>query len=203
MALGDSYCTLAELKTRLGISDTTDDTVLTAAVSSASRQVELYCRRQFNDAGSTSSRVFVPTSPTLTMVDDFWTTTGLVVSTMTGDDGMFDTIWADTDYQLEPLNGIQAGITGWPYWRIRATQSNYYYRGRFTGSVQVTARWGWASVPAPVKEATLALAEEIYKLKDSPYGIAGFGEFGMVRVRENPKIVSLLMNYRRDAVRVR
>lgn len=202
MALGDNYCTTAELKTRLGISDANDDTVLGMAISAASRQVERYCRRQFNDAGSASARVYYPTSARLVMVDDFHTTTGLDISVDEDDDGDFETIWASTDYQVEPLNGIVDGMTGYPYWRIRAVESQYFVAG-VRATVQVTARWGWAAVPAPVKEATLALAEEIYKLKDSPYGIAGFGEFGFVRVRENPKIVSLLMNYRRDAVRVR
>lgn len=202
MALGDNYCTAAELKTRLRVTDANDDTLIQAAVETASRQVERYCRRQFNDAGVTSSRVYYATSRTLAMVDDFHTTTGLVIATDTTYDGTYANIWPDTAYLLEPLNGVHGGTTGWPYWRIRAVEAEFFGRDRRPG-LQVTARWGWASVPAPIKEGTLALAEELFKMKDSPYGIAGMGEFGFVRIRENPKIVSLLMNYRRDAVRVR
>lgn len=201
MALGDNYHTLAELKTRLGISDNTDNDALNAASASASRNIEKYCRRQFNDAGSASARQYYPMSSTVVLVDDFHTTTGLQVATDNDDDGDWDTIWATTDYVLEPLNGVRDGVAGWPYWKVKAVEANYFYATR-RPNVEVTARWGWAAVPAPVKEASLALAEEIFKMKDSPYGIAGFGEFGFVRVRENPKIVSLLMNYRRRAVRV-
>lgn len=202
MALGDSYATLAELKTRLGITDTNDDTVLTAALASASRAIGKYCRRQFNDAGAVSARYFYPMSRFLVEVDDFSTTTGLILELDTDDDGVYETLTIDTDFQNEPLNGIRDGETGWPFWRIRAVESEYFRNGR-RASVKVTARWGWAAIPAPVKEATLALAEETFKMKDSPYGIAGMGEFGFVRVRENPKIVSLLKDYRRVVVRVR
>lgn len=201
MALGDNYHTLAELKTRLGISDSTEDAALNAASSSASRNIEKYCRRQFNDAGSATARTYWPLSRYVVLVDDFHTTSGLQVATDVDDDGTYETIWATTDYINEPVDGIRDGVTGWPYWKITAVESYVFYDYR-RPSVQVTARWGWAAVPAPVKEASLALAEEIFKMKDSPYGIAGFGEFGFVRVRENPKIVSLLMNYRRRAVRV-
>lgn len=201
MALGDNYHTLAELKTRLGITDNTDNDALNAASASASRNIEKYCRRQFNDAGSATARLYRPTSRYVVLVDDFHTTTGLQVATDDDDDGTYETIWASTDYINEPIDGVRDGVAGWPYWKITAVDTYNFYSYR-RPSVQVTARWGWASVPAPIKEASLALAEEIFKMKDSPYGIAGFGEFGFVRVRENPKIVSLLMNYRRRAVRV-
>lgn len=201
MALGDNYHTLAELKTRLGISDSTDDAALNQASASASRNIGRYCRRQFNDAGSATARVYTPLTSRIVLVDDFHTTTGQQVATDTDDNGSYDTIWATTDYVNYPLDGVRDGETGWPYWKIKAVESLYYPAGH-RPTVQVTARWGWAAVPAPVKEASLALAEEIFKMKDSPYGIAGFGEFGFVRVRENPKIVSLIKDYRRRAVRV-
>jgi hypothetical protein len=68
--------------------------------------------------------------------------------------------------------------------------------------VRDTARWGWTAVPAPVKEATLALAEETFKMKDAPFGVAGMGEFGAIRVRANPRIVTMLSPYVRIATRV-
>lgn len=201
MALGANYATDAELKTRLGISDSSEDAAIAAAMSTSSRNVEKYCRRQFNDAGSASARKFYPLSRDIVLVDDFHTTTGFELRTDDDDDGTYETVWATTDYQLEPLDGIRDGVPGWPYWKIRAVDL-YDFRNNRRPHAQVTARWGWAAVPASVKEATLALAEEVFKMKDSPYGIAGFGEFGFVRVRENPKIVSMLKDYRRRAIRV-
>lgn len=201
MAIGDNYHTLAEIKARLGISDTTEDTLIGMASSSACRNIEKYCRRQFNDAGIVSARRFHPLDCRKVIVDDFHTTDGMILKTDEDDDGTFETVWSDSQFDLLPLNGVRDGIPGWPYWRIAAVDMVTFPAGR-RPTVELTARWGWSTVPAPVKEASLALAEEIFKMKDSPYGIAGFGEFGFVRVRENPKIVSLLMSYRRRAVRV-
>jgi hypothetical protein len=39
-------------------------------------------------------------------------------------------------------------------------------------------------------------------LKDAPFGVAGFGEFGAVRVRNNPRAMALLQPYRRLPVLV-
>lgn len=201
MAIGDNYATLAELKTRLGVSDTNDDNSLTMALGTASRGIEKFTRRQFNDAGVATARFYYPLSRRLVLVDDFHTTTGLIIKTDTDDDGAYDLTWATGDYQVEPLNGVQDGMTGWPYWRIRAVEYIAFDQIGYRPPVEVTARWGWAAVPAPVKEACLALAEEVFKMKDSPYGIAGMGDF-VVRIRDNPKIAGMLTSYRREGPRV-
>lgn len=202
MALGDSYATLTELKARLDIADTTDDDRLTASLATASREIEAWCGRQFNDAGSASARVFPAARTGLLTVDDFSTTTGLVVATDFGDDGTYETTWAASDYQAEPLNGVVAGQPGWPYWRLRAVAAREFPVGNLRPSVQVTAQWGWAAVPAAVKEACLVTASELFKLGDAPFGVAGFGEFGPIRVRMNSRAVSLLAPYRRHPVLV-
>lgn len=202
MALGDSYATLPELKTRLDISDTTDDDRLTASLAAASREIEAYCGRQFNDAGAASARVFRPTGCALAVVDDFNTTTGLIVATDEGDDGTYETTWATSDYELEPLNGVVAGLSGWPFYRIRAVESRTFPTVRRRATVQVTARWGWTAVPTPVKEACLMIAAETFKIGDAPFGVAGFGEFGPVRVRMNTRAQSLLAPYQRDPMLV-
>lgn len=201
MALGDNYCTSAELKTRLGISDASEDTAVAAAVSTSSRNIEKYCRRQFNDAGSASARRYYPLDSETVLVDDYWTTSGLQLATDNDDDGVYETVWDLTDFEAFPLDRLRDGVDDWVYWKIKAVDSYRFYNSR-RPNVELTARWGWEAVPASIKEATLALAEEVFKMKDSPYGIAGFGEFGFVRVRENPKIVSMLKDYRRRAIRV-
>lgn len=202
MALGDPYATLAELKTRLDITDTTDDTRLTSSVLSASREIDAWCGRQFNDAGTATARVFAAAGCTLAMVDDFSAITGLVVATDGNDDGVYETTWVAGDYELEPLNGVVAGMSGWPYWRIRAVGSRTFPTGRRRAVVQVTARWGWTAVPAPVKEACLMIAAETFKAGDAPFGVAGFGEFGPVRVRMNSQAQTLLAPYRLNPVLV-
>ncbi|MGW2206758.1 phage head-tail connector protein [Streptomyces sp. NPDC001774] len=202
MPIGAPYVATAELKARLNISDSGDDAALAEAVAAASRHVELYCHRQFNDAGSVSARTFRPSVlGCFVHVHDFSTATGLIVKTDDDDDGVFETTWTGADFELEPADGIKDGVPGWPFTRlVRVGSRRFPELGR--RSVQVTARWGWAQVPQPVREASLILAEELWKLKDAPFGVAGFGQFGSVRVRENPKVASLLKEYRRAGVRV-
>lgn len=201
MALGDTYATLAELKSYLGIGDTADDTELTDALNTASRAIEKICDRQFNDAGAASARVYYPDTWSIVSADDFHTDTGLIVATDESDDGTFETTWSSGDFQLEPLNGIVDGESGWPFSLIRAVETRRFPCGR-RATVQVTARWGWAAVPAPVKQACLMIASETFKMKDAPFGVAGFGDFGVVRVRNNPIAMSKLAPYERHAVLV-
>lgn len=203
MPIGDPYATLAELKGRLGITDTIDDARLTDALAEASVGIEKWCRRQFNDAGgSPTPRVYYPTSGRLTLVDDFSTTTGLDIKTDQDDDGVFETTWAATDRQLEPLDGIRDGQPGWPFWKIRAVAAKTFPCAGLRAPVQVTARWGWAAVPKRVHGACLVMAEEIYKLVDAPFGAAGIGDLGVIRIRENTAVQMMLASYRRTAVRV-
>jgi len=201
VALGDPYAQLYELKNRLGITDNVHDDDLTEKLAGASREVEDHTSRQFNDAGEVSARVYVPTSRCLAEVDDFHTIAGLIIETDESDTGSYDLTWATTDYQLEPLNGIVDGQIGWPFYDIKAVASKYFPFGRRAG-LRVTAQWGWASVPDPVKDATLILAAESFKLREAPFGVAGFGEFGVVRVRDMPLVGRKLRKYVREPVLV-
>lgn len=202
LALGDSYATAAELKTRLSITVATFDTQLGEALAAASRSVEKFCERQFNKTTTASARTYYSSSDRRADVDDFHTVTGLVVKTDEGDDGTFETTWTSGDYQLEPRGGIVGGEPGWPFYRIYAVDSRRFPICGYRVPIEVTAQWGWNAVPASVKEATLIVAEELFKLKDAPYGVAGFTEYGAVRVRRNPYVCHLLDPYRRYAVLV-
>jgi hypothetical protein len=208
MALNDSYGSKAVLKLRLGITDTNDDPKIDSALSAASQSIEGTCGRQFNDAGVVSARVFYPDSPVMVKTHDFSTSVGLILKADYGNDGVFETTWLAANYQLEPLNGIVGGVPGFPYTRIRAI--NQYFPlwfgavGSPRASLEVTAQWGWASVPASVTEACLILAEELYKLKDAPFGVMGFGGMGnVVRVRENPKVMALLSDLILEPIQAR
>lgn len=201
MAIGGDYGDLATLKRRLSITDNTDDTDLQSALTSASREVEKFCHRQFNKETTATARVYEPLHDELTLVDDFHTTTGLEIAVDDSDDGTFGTVLTSSQYEVRPRNGVVDGEPGWPFWRVRATESGLFPRSR-RATVQVTAQWGWTAVPASVTEASLILAEEIFKLKDAPFGVAGYGEFGAVRVRDNPKVARMLGPYRRYTVAV-
>lgn len=201
MAIGDSYIDLADLKDYMSIQGTSYDTRMTSVCAAVSREIEAWCHRQFNQAGTVSSRVYNPTSYTLTMVDDFFTTTGLVIETDDHCDGTFSTAWTAADYQLEPLNGIRNAVPGWPFWSIQAVGFSRRFTSARRANVRVTANWGWAAIPDLVKEAALMLAADTFQTKDSRFGVAGSDQFGNVtRVRDNVVAQSKLKHYVRGRV---
>lgn len=208
MALGDSYATLAELRSRVKITDATytaEDTRLTAALAAASRGIEKVTGRQFNLAASATARVYYPQDMNWALVDDISSTTGLIVKTDSTGGATYATTWTSSDYQLEPLNGVVDGESGWPYWQLRAVGNFRFpcvWSVNTIAPLQVTATWGWAAVPAPVKEGCLILAEDIYKLADSPFGTGGYGQFGIIRARENPMVWQRVGPYARSPVLV-
>lgn len=201
MALGDTYVTLLALKDRLGDVGNDDDDVLQGALDAASRGIEKFCGRQFNNADAATARVYRPDTSCRVDVDDFHTTVGLIVETDEGDSGVFGSTWTSGQYELSPLNGIVDGETGWPYSKVRAVSSRYFPCGR-RATVRVTANWGWDEVPAAVKESCLVAAVEIFKLKDAPFGVGGYTDFGIIRVRDNPFTARMLAPYQRHTVMV-
>lgn len=200
MAIGDPYVSLGELKSYLKITDNVDNVELATALDSASRGIEDHCLRQFNDAEVITARSYRPENNCLVIVDDFHTSTGLIVKTDEDDDGVYETTWSAADYELLPMNGVVKGRPGHPYWELRVTlMSRYFPTWLRRPAVQVTAQWGWAAVPDPVRQACLILASEGFKMKDAPFGVAGFSDFGAVRVRDNPVVARMLQAYQREA----
>lgn len=197
MAIGDPYVSMAEMKDYLKITTQTgQDEQIEDAIATASREIESHCSRQFNKVTVATAREFTPDARRWTTVDDFHTITDLVVKLDTGGDGTFATTLTSADYELFPTNGVVDGVPGWPFSSIRLLNRDFPcpYLGR-EAVLQITAQWGWAAVPAPVKSACKIIAAETWKLKDAPFGVLGLDEFGVVRVRQNKMAASKLAPY--------
>ena len=199
MSLVNPYCSLAEVKASLRIptSDTVDDALLTTAINAASRQIDGICERRFYS--ETATRVFVPDSSILVDTDDIVSITTLKTNSGNG----FTTTIPSTEYQLEPLNGIAGGISQ-PFTRIRAIGAFLFpvYQQRSVNldeaSVQVVGVFGWSAIPDAVKQAAILVAIRTFKRLDSPFGVAGFGDIGVVRVgRTDPDVEALLMPFKK------
>lgn len=207
--------TEGDLKTILGISDAVDDNRLTMAADAATQMILSYCDREFFVSGTTPTpRVYVADHWSYVEVDDIATDTGVVVKTDEDEDGTYETTWAASDYQLSPLNSRLSGIE-WPYTRIDAIDAREFpYDGR-QALVQVTAVWGWHTddtaalpanyIPKPVFQAAQIQATSIFKSVDAPLGIAGFGDIGIMRLRQalHPVAIALLAPFRKDPTLVR
>jgi hypothetical protein len=199
-----NYATLNEVKAtmRIGTADTADDALLNNCIGAASRLIDGYANRQFWTTGTATARIFTAQDAYVCEVDDIATTSGLIVKSSSMADGVFDTTWDTTDYQLEPLNGVLDGLN-WVYTKMRAVgdylfpnvNSNYGSQAL----VQVTAQWGWSYTPEPIKQACILQASRIFKRYDSPLGVAGFGDIGAIRVSRflDPDVAQLVEPYRR------
>lgn len=185
--LGDPYVTLDELRAYLKIEATRTEmnAQLEAARTAATTFVERHCHRQFNKSDTATPRVFKVSGRTV-WVDDFYTTDGLLI------DGA---AWDSNSYDLYPLNGVYEGQTGWPFYGLRSCYHS-------SNTITVTAKWGWAEVPASIKQATFLQAGHLYKMADAPNGVAGMDQFGAIRIRSLPQVTDLLCDYVRSKVLV-
>ena len=201
MAITDGYATLSDVKAALRITDTVDDSLLEISIEAASREIDGWCERVFT--ASTATRIYRPTDVFTVDVDDLQSITTL--KTDSDGSGTFDVTWESTDYQLNPLNGIAGGITT-PYTQVRAIGQYLFpiYEPRNVNSneasIQITGVWGWPSIPTAVKQACIILSMRQFKRYDSPTGVMGFGDLGVMRVgRVDPDVEKLLMPFRRMA----
>lgn len=197
MSITNGYCTLNDLKTVLRINDTVDDTMLEARITEASRVIDQHCDRRFYADTSASARIYIAAASDLVMVDDISTTTGLVVKTDSAGDGTYATTLTAAQYQLAPVNGLAKGS---PATMIHAIGVSFPTTIAPAG-VQVTAKWGWPSVPSPVTSACILLAGRLVKRGDSLLGVAGFGDLGAITVRAiDPDVERMLRPYRNPVV---
>ena len=201
--INQGYATRNQVKAalRIGTADTLDDDLIDNCVGAASRLIDGYCNRRFWQSGTAESRVYQAEDSFYCSIDDI-AGTALTLRSSTLADGTFDVTWKVSDYQLEPLNGNLDGLT-WSYDKIRAVgdylfptvNANYGEQAL----VQVTAIFGWPSVPEPITQATIIQASRIFKRYDSPLGVAGFGDLGAIRVSRflDPDMAQLVEPYRR------
>jgi hypothetical protein len=202
VAISNGYATLAQIKSALRIAsgDATDDALLEMAVESASRLIDAYCGRNFINAG-TATRYYNTENPYVVQIDDARSIAQ--VQTSTGLDGVYDTTWTlgtaggQGDAQPEPINDYLGGVV-WPFTRVRAI-GDYTFPTGPENSIKVTAVFGWPNIPVTVTQATILQSSRIFTRLQSPLGVAGFGDMGIMRVSRglDPDVVQLVEGYRR------
>jgi hypothetical protein len=202
-ALDDTvYTTVPELKVALNLqpSDTADDDDLQDAILVASRQVDADCQRHFHQV--TGARTLSANDPWLVRLGEYMDLVSVTtLKTDVGGDGVFETVWSASDYQLLCGDGTAnptAAAEPRPYRRIKAVAGKSFpvsTSGR-TNLVEVTGTWGWPAVPDRIRRACRQMAAEVFRLRDAPFGAVGMSDLGIIRVRENPKYMRLIADYR-------
>jgi hypothetical protein len=203
----NGYCTVEELRDQASDDGARlDADLLARAVNAASRGIDMYCsggvkdmgRRFWRDAAVTTRR-FRTDDASQVWCLDVSGLTGLVVKTDDDDDGVYETTWTiNTDFVMEPLDvdQVAAGDTGVPYafWMITAVGNRVFPVYLRRPGVQVTAKFGWSTVPDEVHTATIILATKFFKRKDAPFGVAGFSDLGAVRIIQSDPDVKMLLD---------
>lgn len=168
---------------------TSDNTVIQASLDSAEEMVEEFCGRSFVVASTSSARSYSPDAQwcdTL-RIHDCTAITSVVENGST---------LAVGTYQAEPLNQLSWSGQYRPITQLRRYGSAWYHNyGKLT--VVVTGTWGWSATPNAVKDATKIIAKDILQQRNNNSGVAGFGEYGAIRVRMNPIAIDLLKPLRR------
>ena len=206
MAITNGYATLTEIKTFLSISDNVDDTLLESMVEAASRSIDRIANRRFYLDANASARAYRVSSPIVLFTDDIGTTSGLVVKTDDDGDGTFETtLTLNTDYIMDPLTALDLGRPYTQVTMVTNTQTFPIFPGLFQNGlrpgVQVTARWGWPSVPDDLNQACLILTADLYKRKDSLGGILGLGDLGAIRMSPLGRDVTAMVRaYRKEVL---
>jgi hypothetical protein len=195
MAITNGYCTLSDLKSAARIADNVDDALLERAVEAASRRIDGECSRRFYVDGAVSARTYAANRNAFLFVDDISTTTGLIVKVDDQMSGSFSTtLTVGVDYQTEPSN---AAAQGEPITLLRALDVVFPVAENGRTLIEVTAKWGWPSVPHAIREATVLLASRQFKRLDSPLGVAGFGDLGAIVVRRiDPDVAAMVAPYK-------
>jgi hypothetical protein len=171
------YITEAELSAFVRVGDDVDDVQVAAAATSASRAIDHHCTdggrigRQFGLVDAPEVRYYTPRwsrrrGVWIIEIDDLMTTVGLIVATAAG---------AITEYDLEPRNAV---VKGKPWTRIAIRKTNTVRIEGEDYEFGPTGRWGWTTIPVPVKQAAKLQGSRFLNRRDSPYGIAGSPQQG-------------------------
>ncbi|MFE7094620.1 head-tail connector protein [Streptomyces erythrochromogenes] len=194
--MADEYANLATLKAQLNLDATDDsrDEQLEQALEAASRGIDRDTGRRFYLDSTATARVINPLRRAVSdddgdhlLIRDVGSLDGLVVEVGRG--GVFTDITASVE--AEPTDALDEG---------RPVTSLLHLGGVWPRGgaqrVRITARWGWPAIPPEIAQATLLQASRLYKRKDSPEGVMGSAEWGVVRVaRIDPDVQALIRTF--------
>jgi hypothetical protein len=206
MAITNGYATLTQIKAYMSISDNTDNDLLEDLIESASRSIDRIANRRFYLDATASARLYRAYSDIFVYIDDLGTTTDLVVKTDSNGNGTYaKTLTLNQDYILDPLT---APSLSRPYTQLTMVSNTETWpifpgltQNGLRPGVQVTARWGWPSVPDDINMACLILTADLYKRKDAPGGILGLGDLGVVRMSPIGRDVTAMVRaYKKEVV---
>uniref|UniRef100_A0A6M3LDP2 Putative head-tail connector n=1 Tax=viral metagenome TaxID=1070528 RepID=A0A6M3LDP2_9ZZZZ len=134
------YASIADVKGVLGITVTTDDTVIRKIAESASRSIDQYCNRTF--IAYTGTKYF--NGDRELWIPDLLSISASGLKTDDNDDGTYENTWATTDY-IEYGVGIEDTLNTYPKIRLETHPNGDYNSFAFgvKKGVQIAGLWGY------------------------------------------------------------
>jgi hypothetical protein len=202
------YIGAEEFKDRIGLTDSSQDFKVQTSIAAACGWVNSYTGRHFNRI--TETRTFVPRDIYSLRVDDMVPGTTISLNVDFDGDGVYEQAWTEnTDYQRflgEDTFNLNALGQPRPYERIRVISSGRTFPFTWPFSpvnrVQIATTWGWPAIPWQVPEASRILAEDVFRMSDAPFGVAGSSDLGAVRIAANPWLTEMLRPFVRPRRKV-
>lgn len=186
VAIGDPYVTKAQFKAVLEITSTDEDDWIDRCLRAASRAIE---RRSgwptfWNSVTAETRTIDVSGRVVPMRASNFSYSKVLLRNGIAAADGFL--VSGHSSPVLLPEECFDEGL---PADAIRLSYGASYS----SGSLSVTAVWGWPSVPPDIIWAVQMQAHRFYRRKGSPEGIAGSAEWGLTRVpRLDPDVLGIL-----------
>jgi hypothetical protein len=195
----DLCITPEQLKSRTGISDSLDDREILGVCRAITEWIEdTHCETVF--ARRMATVLLEPCGYYSVQTPDLVSVTTL--KTDDDADGVFETTWATSDYELQPVNAA-AHIRPKPYTAIAAVGSRLFpvttARYGRKARAQLVGVLGWPSMPAPVTEAAGLLGADYLAACGMKFGVMSFGDYA-VRAKLNGPALEMLRGYRKHPV---
>jgi hypothetical protein len=150
-----AYASIAEVKAYLGITVSTDDTLIEALIDRAKGIIESYTGRVFESETATK---YFDTDNIEGRWLYLWGYDLLTVTTLTNGDGVEI---ASANYRLEPRNET-------PKWAIRLDEDYTWEFDDSDDEISVAGTWGYATTaPYDIEHATVRLTAFLYRQKDT------------------------------------
>ena len=188
------YSSLSRLKSYLKITHSDSDSMLVSALAAASRSIDKTCGRFFYLEPTARARTINPTRRMVQdedgwhlLVPDIGDVDSMTVEV--GTTSAWTTITSQVEAEptdaIDDLKPVTSLLRVGSYWPSGA--------GR---RVRVTTRWGWPAVPDNVDQAADIQASRLFKRADSPEGVLGSSEWGVIRLsRRDPDVYALIEPY--------
>ena len=152
-----------------------DDVELLRQLTAVSRYIEFQCGQCFTKDAAAVARVFMGDGTNQLWLDENLAVSPTSVKFDSSQDGTYAT--TVTTFELWPYNAAR-GPEVKPWRRIDLPSWGSYTSFPAGQRVQVTAQWGWATVPEAVRQATVQLTA-ILRL-ESPRATSSIDELGRV-----------------------